>query len=208
VFCLRFPIGWIDLEKIAPYEVEGVLEVSTTPSHLILSFTLDTEPDDYDEDEEIDGLLTSLLPIRRALAAGDFRALYIGWLAGLQNGLIERERVEPPVPAGLGDTDEALDHLIEFLNLPEDLVAAAARKSLPLSPAPGKEEMLKWLAGIGTAEKDSWLACVLLDNDPLIACNILNRYRASTSLAETGSHADCWRPSRRSGEARNAPPRS
>lgn len=188
VFCLRFPIGWIERKKITPYQVEGALEVTTTRSHLILDFNLDSEPGEYDEDEDNDGLLTSLLAIRRALVAGDFRALYIGWLAGLQNGLVEQDSVEPPVPAGLGDMDEALNHLTAFLNVPEDLVAATALQSLPISPGPTKKDLQKWLADIGSAEKESWLAEILSANDPSVACNILNHYRASTSPAEAGSH--------------------
>ena len=189
VFFLRLPMGWIDPEKMAPYQVEGAVEVSATGTHLILRFSLDTDSGEYDEDEDNADLLTTLLPIRRALATGDFRALYLGWLAGLQNGLIGQERVEPPVPAGLGDIDDSLNSLIQFLNLPGDLVAAAACKSLPQPSSPGKKEMMKWLSGITPAEKDSWLSGILLDQDPAITCQILNRYRASNPQAHAVSHS-------------------
>ena len=117
VFSLRFPISWIDQEMIDFYQVEGALEFSKSSTHLIVSFFLDTEPDGYDEDEESDGVLASLLPIRAALASGDLRALYLGWLCGVENGLVEQGAAEPPVPAGLGAGDAALDSLVGFLNL-------------------------------------------------------------------------------------------
>lgn len=129
VFSLRFPLAWIDPEAFFPYEVEGAVGLTRTPSHLILSFILNTEPGEYDEDEDNDGVLSDLLPIRSALAKGDRRALYIGWLAAVRNGLVDDETTEPPVPPGLGATDGALDSLIGFLNLPEDLVEAAARNA-------------------------------------------------------------------------------
>ena len=75
-------------EEMAPYQVEGALKVSATGFHLILRFSLDTDSGEYDEDEDNDDLLTTLLPILRALAVRDFRALYLGGLAGLLNGLI------------------------------------------------------------------------------------------------------------------------
>ncbi len=46
VFSLRFPTGWIDAATIMPYQVEGALEVAKTRTHLILSFILETEPDE------------------------------------------------------------------------------------------------------------------------------------------------------------------
>jgi hypothetical protein len=184
VFCLCFPISWIDPETIAPYQVEGALEVSKTRTHLILSFLLDTEPGDYDEDEENDGVLADLLPIRAALAAGDQRALYIGWLCAVQNGLVDSDTAEPPVPPGLAAQDAALDTLIGFLDLREDLVAAAAKSSPEPGAAPTSKEIGKWLGGIAGKEKDSWLARFLSGDDPGLRREILVRFH-QFSCSET-----------------------
>jgi hypothetical protein len=185
VLCLRFPKGWIDPETITPYQVEGALEVTTTRSHLILTFILDTDPDGYDEEEENDDMLADMLPIRSAMAAGDLRALYIGWLAGLENGLVELDSDEPPVPPGLADTDDALDSLIGFLNLREDMVAAAAKNSPPPLAAPTSNDIAKWLGGVAGKEKDLWLAKMLSGDDPGLRNEVMGRFRnASKSMPD------------------------
>lgn len=54
-----------------------------------------------------DGWLASLIPLRADLAAGDHRALYLAWLLGAQNGELEDDAIEPPVPPGLDDEEHA-----------------------------------------------------------------------------------------------------
>ncbi|MEO5711974.1 MAG: hypothetical protein ABIT37_00655 [Luteolibacter sp.] len=187
VFSLRFPIAWMDPKTIHPYQVEGAVEVSKTKSHLILSFLLDTEPGEYDEEEGNDGLLADLLPIRSALAAGDRRALYIGWLGGAQNGLVDPDAVEPAVPPGLGSDGGSLDALIGFLNLREDLVVAAARNSPEASPPPTTGEIATWLAEVDGKEKDQWLSRLLLADDPGMRGEVLNRlHQTSDSMQSRG----------------------
>jgi hypothetical protein len=181
------PISWIDPETIAVYQVEGAVEISESQTHLIVSFFLNTEPDGYDEDEESDGVLASLLPIRAALAAGDLRALYLGWLCGVANGLVEPDTVEPSVPAGLATGDAALDSLIGFLNLREDLVAAAAKSSVEPAAAPTSEEINKWLGGLLGGEKDSWLAQLLLSNDRGLRRKVLKHFHNSLGCVSSGS---------------------
>ena len=187
IICLRFPIGWIDPDAFIPYQVEGALEVSKTRTHLILTFLLDKDPGEYDEDEENDSVLSDMLPVRAALAAGDFRALYIGWLSAVQNGLVAPEAAEPRVPAGLADRDAALDSLVGFLNLREDLVAAAALNSPELSASPTSTEIGKWLGGIHDKEKDSWLARLLSGDDPGLRREVLGRFHLASGSAPRGN---------------------
>jgi hypothetical protein len=183
VFCLRFPKDWIDPETIAPYQVDGALEVSSTRTHLILTFLLDNEPGEYHEDEQNDGVLADLLPIRGALAAGDLRALYIGWLAGAQNGLVDTDSDEPPVPPGFADTDDALDSLIGFLNLREDLMAAAAKNSPAPDAAPTCNDIAVWLGGVTGKEKDLWLARFLSGDDPGLRREVVSLLRSASKTA-------------------------
>jgi hypothetical protein len=187
VFCLRFPNGWVDTEEIKPYLIEGGLELTKTRTHLILSFILETEPGDYCQDEDSDGILAGLLPIRSALAAGDFRALYIGWLSAVQCGLVDQDAAEPPVPAGQAAADAALDALIGFLDLREDLVRAAAKHSTEPVANPTSMAIGKWLSGIADNEKDSWLVRFLSGDDPGLRRECLVRYHQSSAPAIRGT---------------------
>ena len=42
--------------------------------------------------EEGEGWMASLIPIRANLLAGDFRALYLGWLLGVEHGTYQNLR--------------------------------------------------------------------------------------------------------------------
>ncbi|MFD8595161.1 hypothetical protein ACFV1L_09190 [Kitasatospora sp. NPDC059646] len=84
--------------------------------------------------------LERLAGVRAALAAGDHRALYLGWLALLghpdQYGPDElrelAEEFEPPVPPGLNAPDAGLRLLAEILCVDARLLRAAA------APAPAR----------------------------------------------------------------------
>lgn len=89
-----------------------------------------------------DGWLTSIIPARADLAAGDLRALYLAWLVSVQQVELADDEVEPPVPPGLGELTASLSTLVDFLRIDEDLLAVAATASPPL-------EGESALAGVG-----------------------------------------------------------
>lgn len=142
------------------------------------------------EEDEGETWMASLIPLRADLMNGDLRAAYLGWLAGVQYGAyVIREEDdddedeiakygldpmdlanepgtdddrEPPVPAGLGSLTASLQSLADFLELDPDLVAVAAERSASArSFGPSGEELLGWLAGLSTVEKDRLLLRVM-----------------------------------------------
>ena len=161
----RFPLAWIDEEMIQPYEVEGALDIRKSGSHLILSFMLETDPGEHDDEHDGTGILSSLLAIRAALASGDPRALYLGWLSAVQNGLVDGSAEEPPVSPGLNAADNALECLAGFLHVSGDLLKAAAKLSTGDVLKPAASDVAGWLAALGPAEKDRWLSRILLEDD-------------------------------------------
>src|SRR4051794_37240905 len=99
----------LDAETARAYEHEETLSVDARKDHLVLDFgTPEDEPDD--EFVEGEGWMPSLISIRADLMRGDHRALYLGWLAGVQAQAgydedeedIDGDELEPPVPPGLG----------------------------------------------------------------------------------------------------------
>lgn len=67
-FHLRFPLALLTSETTRDYEEGGTLETRTTPTHLILSFLCEEESGENSHDDDGEGLLDLLLPIREALS--------------------------------------------------------------------------------------------------------------------------------------------
>ena len=132
-FMLAFPEELLSAQVVKPYLAEDWLTVYERGARTILCWRRDSEELDVDWIEG-EGVLDSLIPIRDELLRGDFRALYLGWLArqswwGEPNEDDEDERrfeQEPPVPAGLGDLTHAQEELADQLQVDSDLWAAAA----------------------------------------------------------------------------------
>ena len=113
------------------------------------------------------GWLDLLMPIRADLISGDYRALYLGWLGAIETGEIDDDELEPPVPAGIGNLNASLDHLVDFLRISRDLIAAAAEAS-PGEQASvlSQEEFGKWVISLPSQEKDRLLLRLVEGDNP------------------------------------------
>lgn len=123
---LRVPRVAFDAETLQAFETESALTVARTDTHWILGWTLN-ESEDYDRFGEEDGRgwMGRLAPLRDELLRGDLRPLYLGWLAGVGSGEVDQDSREPPVPPGLFRLTAAQQSLVEFLEIDQDLLAAA-----------------------------------------------------------------------------------
>ncbi|HYO53862.1 hypothetical protein [Archangium sp.] len=199
----RLPRRLFDPALAQPYLREDFLSLRTTRDHVIFKFRVDVE--DADGWTEGAGWLESLLPLREALLLGDLRALYIGWLAASECGIGDEEGgedVEPPVPPGLGESSEELQALAEFLFVPMDLVAAAAKANpAPASESVPRQALAQWLSTLPAAEKDALLLRVLEGPEPLLGAELLHRFREAQPR-EQGSQSAGTR--RTVGELRDA----
>lgn len=191
VVSLRLPLSLVDLEAVKPYEVADVLKTRKTRSHLIVSFILESESGEYDEDDEGAGLLATILPVRESLARGDLRALYLGWLMGVSGGFVDDAHPEPLVPPGLGSLDGGLDALAGFLHIDPDLLAVAARHSpSETCGGPIREEVSAWLAKLPSQKKDTWLSRLLLEPDSPVALEFQRAFLSSRpTVASSGAPA-------------------
>jgi len=130
--------------------------------------------------------MVRLIPVREELERGDYRALYLGWLCGVDNdcaaeGLehVAEDETEPLVPEGLGSLTAAQRALAEFLGLDEDLLTAAAAAS---PPAPDRTErapeMERWVAGIPVDEDRKYLLLLLQGKGKQAEAQLRHRYAA------------------------------
>jgi hypothetical protein len=153
---LRLPSQVLDLRTARQYLSGHAARARSAGEFTILEFLSEEEPGDewYDEGE---GALSSLIPLRADLAAGDHRALYLGWLLRVQNGEIDEDETEPPVPPGLGKLTAGLRALAEFLRIDTDLIAAAAERSPRVDESPPRKDLSRWIAALPEMEKNRLL---------------------------------------------------
>ena len=155
---------------------------------------------EYNSEDEggewVDGTswMPSLIPLRTDLLRGDFRALYLGWLASFEsrdwhdvNALgADGDLYEPPVPPGLAKLSAPLKDLAEFLRVDDALLKAAAAVDHGEAMAePSRDELARWLKRIPAASKEAYLLRFLAaEGDELIRAELFQRYREATKPKE------------------------
>ncbi len=195
-FMLRVPKKLIDQEVAEAYCAGEDFYFIAKADTLIFSFRSEDEEGQWVENE---GWLASLLPIRADLMAGDYRALYLGWLAAVQSEEIEDDTPEPPIPPGLGDFNTSLDRLADFLRLDRDLIAAAAEFSPPKATSSlSRPEISQWIQHLSTQEKEAILLRMIERDDPHLGVELRQRVR----LEREGQVISPKGPQRTAGEIR------
>jgi hypothetical protein len=155
---LRLPKRVLDPAAVADYCVGDSASAWTADRHVIVR--LNREDEDGTDEWDLDGhgLLASIIPARVALAAGDLRLLYLGWLRCVQSLELANGEPEPPVPAGLGTLSASLTAVAEFLCIDPDLLAIAAAGSAPsAADEPTAAQLRTWVAQLPARDKDTIL---------------------------------------------------
>ncbi|MEW6666055.1 MAG: hypothetical protein AB1512_12640 [Thermodesulfobacteriota bacterium] len=172
---LRLPSRLLDPKIAKEYCPGESAFVREKDGKLILSFL--SEDEEGGEWVEGEGQLSSLISVRAELARGDLRALYLGWLLCAQNGDLDDEDLEPPVPPGLGHLSAPLQSLTDFLRIDGDLLHIAAEASASLEDSgPKREEIKAWVADLSSSEKDDVLAGLMVDGDQGLISELLHQF--------------------------------
>jgi hypothetical protein len=128
----RFPRSVADLNGMRAYIhppiADEYISLSTQGEHVVLELDFWGEEGEFRLIEG-EGWLDSMLPIRDDLLHGDYRALYLAWLKVLEVDDILHSVCEPPLPMGLKTLTPALRRFVEFFEIDQGLVAAAAQAS-------------------------------------------------------------------------------
>lgn len=178
---LRLPKKSFDPADAAPYRVLDCLEVHATEEHLIFEF--ETSQDEREEDYFDEGLLNSLIELRRDLMAGDLRCLYLGWLASLVDMNWDSPKtVEPPIPPNLRKLNRPLRLFIEFFGIDAKLLEIALEGG-DAAPAVTASEVSPeaWLLQLPVKEKDAYLARVIQGDGATVQGELLHRFRKETA---------------------------
>ncbi len=176
-FMLRLPKKLVDVKAVKQYAADDHLDVWTKGDFVLLDFQSEDESGEWYEDE---CGLASLIPLRADLLNGDFRALYLGWLAAAQNDALDANDAGPPVPPGLQRLSASLTGLADFLRIDDKLINAAATAG-PAEAAskPAKKELARWIAELPASEKNKILLELAGGKNPHLSTHLLRRFRES-----------------------------
>ncbi|MHA6618546.1 hypothetical protein [Pseudonocardia sp. DLS-67] len=173
---LRVPSLLLDLPTAQRYCVGDGASARVSGEHVVIDLiSEDEEGDELERGGE--GRLSSVVPVRAELIAGDLRPLYLAWLLCVQEHEVPDEEMEPPVPAGLGKLTASQRAVAEFLRIDPDLLAVA--KGAPAAKPP-TQEMAGWVASLPAPEKDAALLTLLRGDDPHLRAGLLRRFRGAS----------------------------
>jgi hypothetical protein len=130
---LRFPRRVLDLRTAKIYCPGKSATATAKGDFVILSFQAEDESGDGWDDDGT-GWLSSLIPLRADMAAGDYRPLYLAWLLCVQHGELGSRAPEPPIPSRLGKPTASLTAFADFMRIDRDLLAAASKRGPARSP--------------------------------------------------------------------------
>jgi hypothetical protein len=171
---LRLPSKLLDPKTAMEYCSGDSAFVRAKSGKVILTF--DSEYEDGDDYEEIEGSFAPLLQVRAELARGDLRALYLCWLLSVQKEEFEDEDREPPVPPGLGQLSASLENLAEFIRIDRDLLHVAAQSSTQMERIEfNRKEVKEWVFRLPGKEKDELIASLIMDADHSVG-SMLQRF--------------------------------
>ena len=194
---LRFPHGILPVDLIDGYDLDDFVTFTRYPDYDILDihFGEMEGPDEWMEYE-----LGSLIAIRDELMEGDLRSLYIVWLAGqiMIEGYDEDEDEEedweisvPPVPPAFGTLTAAQQALAELLQVPQELLVAAARHSSAAVTSTG-DDVAAWVKLLPPARQHEYLVR-LARNEPGLSRLLVKELRElsqdkTRTTPPTGEH--------------------
>lgn len=181
----RFPKGLLDPKPIEPYLCEDCIELEPIGDYLILDISLNEEGGG--EWVEGDDWLSRLSRLRDDILQGDYRALYLAWLAVAELQGADDAKIEPPIPPGLGELSPPLTSFVELCGLDEYLLQAAAEASPARQQAPAipPEEAI---AHLSPAERDAFLVR-LARGEAHLALTLDRRLQALTGAPQPSAGA-------------------
>jgi len=174
VLMLRLPANLLDLAVTRDYCAGYSFTVRSKNDKVVLTFSSDSEPDEEWNDGS--GILSSILPVRMALAAGDRRALYLGWLLAVDAGTLKDKTLEPPVPPGLRQLSPCLEAFVEFLRLDRNLLEVAADASASIASPPDRQDLAGQVARMPAAEKDARLLRLMTEDSLAVSTALLRGF--------------------------------
>jgi len=176
-FTLRLPRQGLDLGRVQLYCAGESASVRAKGEFVILDFCSEEEGGDWEEEGQ--GWLSSLIPLRADIVGGDYRALYLAWLLCAQGRELEEDAIEPLCPPGLSTLSAPLRAFADFLRIDNDWIEAAAAGSPPLVELGWREDCQRWVSALPDSEKTALLVDLVKGGESHVRAQLLRRFRAA-----------------------------
>ncbi len=205
---LVLPQGCLAPETIEPYlhggeRYEDTLTVKQVGQRTVLWWERNEEGGWWEKGGE--GIIDQLIGIREELMRGDYRSLFLGWLADFDPDEWRDPKdsgvLVPPIPAGLDALSPALLALIEHFPVDPDALAVAAGQSR--ATALDRIPIAKVLEGFPLSEMRALLARVAEGDGSRVMAE-LNRLTYPRANTPAGPPMSCTDFAARTVEVRQA----
>jgi hypothetical protein len=179
----RLPLQAVNLDVLCAYFPGWPATLTTTGEYAVLDLCSEVEEPE-DEWWEEGHLAASLTPLRAELLRGDLRVAYLAWVLAVQDGGVDPDACEPPVPRGLGELSAPLEALVDFLRIDQDLLAVAGRSSGEERDDAGT--FREWVRQLSAGEQQRWLLRAVDNPDLALGSALLGEFRRAHPAAAQG----------------------
>jgi len=153
----KVPANTVDLSLIEQYNNGETVRVTKSGSHVIVDMTADSEDEEewWEESQKV----SKYVSFRDDIMGGDYRCLYIAWLAGYN----ERPRKKtPPIPPGMKKLSGTLRAFVDFMYLDEKKLQAAIESANDKEPPePTLKEIKDWVENLPDKDRQKVLIDLL-----------------------------------------------
>lgn len=166
----RFPSNLVDVAEIEHFCVEAHVTCQQIGEFVVINIFYEADEPSDEWFEEID-ILDLLTPIRDEILRGDYRSLYLAWLAATQHERRAGEiSEEPDPPAGLKNLTPALEAFIDVFGVSRIELRQAQNASQDIAEMSDLVLQEK-IASLSKQEIDSWLFRLAKGGEPNLSLN-------------------------------------
>ena len=165
ILMLKVPAKSVDLPLVQQYANDETLDIVKNGSNVIFDFTADI---DYNEEWwEIESEIKKFISLRDSIIAGDYRCLYIAWLAAQYDDEDDdigkkcrrkKPKMTPPIPPGMKNLTGQLRSFVDFMYLSESTLEKAIQNASAEEPlTPTLKEIKAWIADLSDKDREKVL---------------------------------------------------
>jgi len=177
IIMFKVPAQTVDFSLLKEYDNGETVRVKTIGKHVIVDITADCDsPDEWWEESE---KISKYVSFRDDLMAGDYRCLYIAWLAGYYEDSRKKTKKTPPIPPGMKKLTGTLRAFVDFMYLDKDqltTVLESASDNELSEPMP--KEIKNWVAGLPDKDRQQIIVDLLQEKTPaqIVQRELRNRF--------------------------------